>query len=268
MRTSNAAGCHPTAAGATRAQRAHALRRCLWDGALIVGFYTTYASIRNMQGGRAAPPQEARARSNGLAILGLEERLGVDHEAAVQSFFLRLPALMKASNIFYATAHFTVTATVLITLTLAGGRHHSHWRNGLGIATALAVVGFAVYPTMPPRLLPDHPALIDTLSVIGGFWSFETPAIERIADPYAAMPSVHLVWAGWVACAVWGRLTRRWTKVVALTYPLVTAVVVVATANHYLLDVIGGLAVLGLASMLVSSWTRQPGAACADDRPM
>lgn len=196
-----------------------------------------------------------------MALLRLEERLGLDHEATIQSVFLRLPALMKASNIFYATAHFTVTAMVLFTLTVAGGRDHVRWRNVLGLATVLALVGFAVYPTMPPRLLPDHPALIDTLSVIGGFWSFETPAIERIADPYAAMPSLHLVWAGWVACAVWSRLTRHWMKAVAITYPLVTLVVVVATANHYLLDVVAGLAVLGVAWLLVLAWTRQTGGA-------
>ena len=260
MHISSRVGQRPVADLTGRTGGPRVLRRCLLDGVLIVGFYSTYALIRNMQGGRTGTSQETRALSHGLAILGLEERLGLDHEASIQSFFLGLPALMKAGNIFYATAHFTVTAIEQFALTVAGGPQHSRWRNVLGLSTALALVGFALYPTMPPRLLPDHPALIDTLSEIGGFWSFETPAIERIADPYAAMPSLHLVWAGWVACAVWGRLTRAWMKALAITYPLLTLVVVVATANHYLLDVIAGFAVLSLAWLLVRPWTpRTPG---------
>ena len=255
MHTSSRVGQQPVGDLTSRIGRPRVLRRCLLDGVLIVGFYSTYALIRNMQGGRTSTFQETRALSHGLAVLGLEQRLGLDHEASIQSFFLRLPALMKAANIFYATAHFTVTAIVLFALTVAGGPHHSRWRNVLGLSTALALIGFALYPTMPPRLLPDHPALIDTLSEIGGFWSFETPAIERIADPYAAMPSLHLVWAAWVASAVWARLTRGWMKAVAITYPLLTLVVVVATANHYLLDVIAGFAVLSLAWLLLRPWT-------------
>ena len=242
----------PQRAAAPPARSAR-LRRCLGDGALIVAFYATYASIRNMQGGRMVPHLEAQALAHGLTILDIERRLLLAHEATVQTLFLSMPWLMKASNIFYATAHFIVTAVVLFALTFTGGREHRRWRNILGLSTGLALVGFAIYPTMPPRLLPDHPALIDTLQEIGGFWSFQTPAIERIADPFAAMPSLHMVWAAWVASAIWHRLRHRWTKVLAVGYPVVTAVVVVATANHYLLDLLAGLAVLGLAWFLVTA---------------
>lgn len=225
--------------------------RCVWNALLIVGFYAAYAVIRNTHGGRISPAQEARALGHGLAVLDLERRLGLDHETTIQGLFLRVPVLMKASNIFYATAHFTVTAGVLLALTVAGGRRHARWRNILGLATAVALVGFAVYPTMPPRLLPDHPALIDTLSVVGGFWSFQTPVIERIADPYAAIPSLHIVWATWCTCAMWSRLGRVWMRAAALAYPVATSIVVVATANHYLLDVLAGLTVFAGAWLAV-----------------
>lgn len=223
----------------------------MWNALLIVSFYMTYAFIRNTQGGRISPAQDARALGHGLAVLDLEQRLGLGQEMTIQGLFMRLPVLMKASNIFYATAHFTVTAGVLVELTVAGGRRHASWRNILGLATAVALVGFAVYPTMPPRLLPDHPALIDTLSVVGGFWSFQTPAIERIADPYAAIPSLHIVWAIWCTCAMWSRLRRSWMRAAAIAYPVVTSVVVVATANHYLLDIVAGFAVFAVAWLAI-----------------
>jgi hypothetical protein len=247
----------PPTSGARGSGGTGRLRRCAGNAVLIAGFYTLYAAIRNTKGGRITPQMEATAQSHGLFILDIERRLGLDHEAAIQSAFLHLPTLMKASNIFYATAHFSVTACVLIGVTLAGGRHHSRWRNILGVSTALSLVGFAAYPTMPPRLLPDHPALIDTLSEIGGFWSFQTPAIERIADPFAAIPSLHVVWATWVACALWSRLRTTWMRAAAISYPLLTSVVVVATANHYVLDIVAALAVVGLAMLIVRAVERR-----------
>ena len=239
-------------------QRRGTLSRCLADSVLIVGFYTAYAAIRNTQGGRLSPALESKALAHGLLILDLEKKLGLDHEAALQSLFLRFPSVMKASNIFYATAHFIVTAVVLAWLTASGGRQHARWRNTLGLSTAVALVCFAVFPTMPPRLLPDHPALIDTLREIGGFWSFQTPAIEKIADPFAAVPSLHVAWATWVACALWWRLSRTWMKVLAISYPVLTSVIVVATANHYILDILAALVVLSISWLLVRSLEQGP----------
>ncbi len=118
------------------------------------------------------------------------------------------------------------------------------WRNTLAAMTALAIIGFAFFPLMPPRLL-DQPCpspdsvefggacvesdlrsgkektftgdngfgFVDTLSVYGGPWRFDSEEVASISNQYAAMPSLHIGWSTWCALAVWPLLRRRWTKV-------------------------------------------------------
>ncbi len=54
------------------------------------------------------------------------------------------------------------------------------------------------------------------------------------------MPSLHIAWAVWCTLAVW-RATRRWARALASVYPLATAFAVLATGNHFLLDMLAGL---------------------------
>jgi len=145
---------------------------------------------------------------------------------------------------------------------------YPRWRNTLGCATAIALIGFALFPLMPPRLLPDHcdgpPALSckgefkfeDTLEKDPAFWSFNSGAVNKISNQYAAMPSVHCAWALWCACALVPRLRRRWAKALAAFYPVCTVTAIVVTANHYLLDAVAGFAVFGVAYALARVFTR------------
>ena len=93
----------------------------------------------------------------------------------------------------------------------------------------------------------DFEQTVRRLQQVGGLWSFRTPAIERISDPFAALPSLHLVWATWCAFALYPAVAyRRWLRAAVIGYPVVTAAVVIVTANHYLLDVIAGVAVAAI----------------------
>jgi hypothetical protein len=147
------------------------------------------------------------------------------------------------------------------------------WRNTLAAMTSLAIVGFAWFPLMPPRLL-DKPCpavdpsqyggacipsrfrgtggfgFVDTLAEYGGPWSFDSEAMASISNQYAAMPSLHIGWSTWCAIAVWPLLSRRRTKAVLLLYPAATLFCIVVTANHYWLDGVGGLFVFGFGSLL------------------
>jgi membrane-associated phospholipid phosphatase len=123
----------------------------------------------------------------------------------------------------------------------------------LGIGTAIALVVFAAYPTMPPRLMPPGVKTVDTASTIGGLWSYNHGVIEHIADPYAAMPSLHIVWSGWIAYVlsrrVEGQSRWRWAFWV---YPVLTGFTIIATGVHWVLDLAGGAVVLAIAITLAN----------------
>ena len=134
------------------------------------------------------------------------------------------------------------------------------WRNSLAIMTALAIVGFALFPLMPPRLL-DEPCdeyggaciesdlrpeggtfgFVDTLEEYGGPWSFDSETMADISNQYAAMPSMHIGWSTWCAVAMWPLLRRRWQRVAVFLYPLATMFCIIVTGNHYWIDGVGGL---------------------------
>ena len=138
------------------------------------------------------------------------------------------------------------------------------WRNTLAVMTALAILGFAFFPLMPPRLLDPHVysfvthnyGFVDTLAKDPAFWSFNSGAVSKISNQFAAMPSVHCAWALWCACALVPRVKYVWAKVLAVIYPITTVTVIVVTANHYLLDAVGGFFVLGVGYVAARIFTR------------
>jgi hypothetical protein len=126
-------------------------------------------------------------------------------------------------------------------------------RTTLGFTTGLALIGFSLFPLMPPRLLNDVGVyggrstefqFVDTLAQVGGLWSFNSDAMQSVSNQYAAMPSLHIGWSLWCVLAVWPVLQHRWARPAFAVYPLVTLFAIVVTANHYWLDAVGGVVVL------------------------
>jgi hypothetical protein len=58
------------------------------------------------------------------------------------------------------------------------------------------------------------------------------------------MPSLHIGWALWCAVVIVALAERRWVRALGALYPLATLFVIVATANHFLLDAVGGAVAL------------------------
>jgi hypothetical protein len=229
--------------------------RLVWwrEIGLVTAFYLVYADIRNARGHHEGTAAFVHAQTHAFSLIGLERRLGLFHEHAVQALALHSSLIVKVANGFYTTAHFVVTLGVLIWLYRCRPGAYRRWRWVLAVTTASALIGFAVYPVLPPRLLPPDFGFVDTLGHFGGLWTFNSGAIERISDPFAAMPSLHLGWASWCAAAVWTTTRSRRIRYAALAYPVVTAIVVIVTGNHYLLDVLAGVAVFAGATAAVSS---------------
>lgn len=217
------------------------VRQVCW----LTAGYAGYAAVRNTFGRHATNPAlAAQASHRGQQLLAAERALRLDPERGLQRLALHAPVLVRGLDVFYGLAHPLVTVTVVAWLLATGTPERNRRAHAaLAAATAVALVCFATMPVMPPRLLPAHYGFIDTLSTVGGLWSYRTPVIEHISDPFAAMPSLHVVWASWCAYAIWPALRCRRSRLTAAAYPTATVLTVLVTGNHYLVDVLAGGAV-------------------------
>jgi len=255
-----------------------------WKEALIVAvFYAVYSWTRNLFGSNkiAADGVPEQAFTNAERIIDLELWLGLFHEQTIQSWFLPYHGFIQFWNTYYGTAHFAITLGVFILLFVKRSDVFPQWRNTLAAMTALAIIGFAWFPLMPPRLLDEpcplpapvaeaidrpvsyggaciesdlRPAdgfgFVDTLAEYGGPWSFDSETMASISNQYAAMPSLHIGWSTWCAIAVWPLIRNRWLKGLVLLYPVATLFCIVVTANHYWIDGVGGLLVFALGALI------------------
>jgi hypothetical protein len=228
--------------------------------AIVLVFDLIYESVRNLNQSGAQ-----RAYDNAVKLIGWQESLGIYHEHAMQQWSLHYEWLIVAANYYYGSAYILVTIFGLAFLYRRFPDDYPLWRNTLLVGTLLGLIGFASFPLMPPRLLdavghsPHIPfGYIDTLVKFPTFWSFDSAAMKSISNQYAAMPSLHCGWAIW-GCAVFlPRVRSWWAKALAVAYPIVTILVVVITANHYLLDAVGGAAVF-LAGYLIARLVTRAG---------
>ena len=220
----------------------------------ILAFYLVYSAIRNANGSHPA-----NAFPNARHIISLEHHLGMFHEATIQRWALHFTPLIVTANYLYGSLHFIVTIWVGVWLFRRYSNDYPRYRNTLAITTALALIGFTLYPLMPPRLLAGsglHLGFVDTLDKYPTPWSFDSGPAAKVSNQYAAMPSVHIAWATWCALAMVPRMKTPARKILAGGYPGLTLVVIVITANHYVIDAVGGLAILAIGWVVGNRFTR------------
>jgi hypothetical protein len=116
--------------------------------------------------------------------------------------------------------------------------------------TLAALAGFWFYPLAPPRMLPGF---VDTVLTLHTWGLYDSSPMASVSNQYAAMPSLHTGWSLWCAVAVIDLARRRWIKVLAACYPICTVIVILGTANHFILDAVGGVVALacGLVAAMV-----------------
>ncbi|MFI0928194.1 phosphatase PAP2 family protein [Streptomyces sp. NPDC021012] len=217
---------------------------------LIAVVYAAYSGGRVLVKG-----DEASAVGHGLAVLRFEEGLGIDAEHPLNRLFTSVPALGIPADFAYASLHYLVTPAVLVWLFRRRPAHYRAARAWLMLSTLLGLVGFTLLPTCPPRLLDAAHGFSDTMAHFSayGWWGGEASAprgLGGMTNQYAAMPSLHVGWALWCGVMLWRYGRTPLTKALGLAYPLVTALVVMGTANHYLLDAVAGAAVMGAGLLL------------------
>jgi hypothetical protein len=205
---------------------------------------------------------------NARHLISTERFLHIFHEARVEHWILPCaPACSLATvsdlqrnairfwNIYYGLMHFVVPALVLIYLYHWHFERYRLWRNVAGFMLLISLLGFWLYPVLPPRLLPSHFGFFDA-SYFGGIGPIGKAEAGPMANAYAAMPSLHIGWSTWCACAAVPVVRNRVVKVLLILHPIVTFFTVVVTANHYILDGVGGLVCLGLGYLVARAVTR------------
>ncbi|GAA3212175.1 phosphatase PAP2 family protein [Actinocorallia longicatena] len=209
----------------------------VWAEVLLVGAgYVVYSKIQNSVHGHAAT-----AYRHARDILDWEGAVGLAFEKTVNKAANGVGWLITAMNYFYSTLWIAVTLGVLVWLYVRRPEHYRPARRTLFTTTMLALAGFFLFPLAPPRLMPGY---IDTIITHGTWGSFSTGGLASLSNQYAAMPSMHMGWSLWAGLSLYLYARPRWARIAGLLYPPATLTVIIATANHYVLDAVGGAATL------------------------
>ncbi|MFI2613978.1 phosphatase PAP2 family protein [Streptomyces sp. NPDC018584] len=221
----------------------------LWFEILLIAVsYWTYSLIRN-----AVPEQKAQALRNADWIWRIEHDLGIAVERGVNHAVDSVTWLIVGMNYYYATLHFVVTLGVLVWLFRKHPGRYAATRLVLFATTAVALVGYYLYPLAPPRLM-NGTTFIDTVLVHHTWGSMASGDLKNMSNQYAAMPSMHIGWSLWCGLTIFALASVPWAKVLGLLYPVATLVVIVATANHFWLDAVGGMICLAFGLTVTRLW--------------
>jgi hypothetical protein len=220
-------------------------------------FLVVYYSYDTARDAVAGSPHRARADAG--RIVDLERALHLFHEHSVQHAVLAHRSIVWLADGYYGWIHFAVPIAVAAALLLVGdARRWTRWRNTFWLLCALALIGFWLFPLAPPRLLPGG-GFVDTMVAVGGP-GISARSASAVGNAFAAMPSLHAGWSLWACSATWSLTRRPIVRALALLDPLLTLGVIVATANHYLLDAVAGWAAIALAFVLALGLDRLTGA--------
>jgi len=222
--------------------------------AVVLGAFGAYELAR-----LAMEPNWAQAFANANRIMSLEQVLGFAWEQSLQRAFLALPDLVAALNLFYFVGHFLFTGIFFVWLYRRSRDGFRTFRDGFLAATALAVVIHWLYPTAPPRLASS--GLEDTLLILSGI-DIGSPTSSAISNPVAAVPSLHAAYAVGVGIGVIRFARSHVMRLAGALYPPLVVLTIVVTGNHFVLDAVAGILVLGLGFGIVR-WIR--GRARSDD---
>ncbi|WP_405596777.1 phosphatase PAP2 family protein [Streptomyces sp. NBC_01410] len=223
----------------------------LWFEILLIAVsYWTYSLIRN-----AVPEQKSAALSNADWIWAVERSLGLAFEQSVNHAMNSVSWLIVSMNYYYATLHFIVTIGVLVWLYRGHPGRYAAARLVLFATTAVALVGYYLYPLAPPRLMNGQD-FIDTVLVHHTWGSMASGNLKNMSNQYAAMPSMHIGWSLWCGLIIFALASAPWAKILGVLYPVTTLVVIVATANHFWLDAVGGMICLAFGFAVSYAWYR------------
>ena len=199
--------------------------------ALWLGFYISYLAVRSL-----VDQNISQARANGRSVIHFEHRwLHHLFELTAQRIADSSHFLLTAAAWTYWNSEFTVIGLTLLWVYLRRHERFARFRNTILLANLIGLVGYVLMPTAPPWMFRG-------MGFVGGV-NHSSELIHALGNQYAAMPSLHAADALIVGYCLALSCRRLWARVLWALWPLWVWFCVVATANHYLLDVLAGIAV-------------------------
>ena len=217
-----------------------ALRQLLLFG----GAYYVYRIVRGVVDG-----QVEAAFSHARTVVNTERALHLFFEPSVQTWTISRSWLIHIADFTYVNAHFVITTAFLVWLYFWRNEAFYFVRNMFMVAMGLALVLYILYPTAPPRFLPEW-GFTDTVTDFFGQGASHSASV--LYNPYAAMPSMHVAFALMIGVTGYRLVKWRPARIFWMVYPLYIAFVVIVTANHFWMDAAVG-AVVAVASAYASA---------------
>ncbi|HEX3907434.1 MAG TPA: phosphatase PAP2 family protein [Mycobacteriales bacterium] len=236
-------------------------RRLPWwiELATIITGYVAYEVLRAV-----SPTRAGSALGNAASVLHVERWMHIDIELHLNHALSAHPLLGSAAGLYYGILHFAVTPIVLGYVWWRRPVDYPRLRSALVLMSFTALLVFWAWPVAPPRFA--LPGAVDTLITRNVLGAGSAHGVSGLVDAYAAMPSLHVGWAVWCAVAIVVTVRSRW-RYLAWLYPIATTIVVLATANHYILDAVAGAA-LSLGMLAVTGSFAQPAWVQSEVRPL
>jgi membrane-associated phospholipid phosphatase len=198
--------------------------------------------------------ERALAMVHGQQVMDFEKAIGTFFEPGLQAFFLPAQWLIDFANQAYLNAQFSIAIGFLLWLYLFRNESYYFVRNMFVVAMGLALVGYTLYPTAPPRMFPEY-GFVDTLNAYSDV-GHDSSLAKIFINPYAAVPSMHCAFAMMIG-ATGIMVCRNWAvKACWATWPLLVSWVTVVTANHYWIDAVLGWMVALTAALVAHRLAR------------
>lgn len=218
--------------------------------AIWFGFLAAYQVARGV-----ADRNAATAFENGLKVIDIESRANSLFELSLQGVVDSSQVLAVITSWTYWLSQFTVLGLSLLWVYLRRNDVFSRFRNVIMLANVIGLAGYVFLPTAPPRMFPDV-GFADTLANFASL-NHGSGLIQLASNPYAAMPSLHAADALIVGIALFGACRSKWAKGLWAAWPIWVWFCVLATANHFWLDVVAGILVALLATFIISRFSKR-----------
>jgi hypothetical protein len=185
---------------------------------------------------------------NAVVVADLGRDLGGAVAQPMNAWLVTHPIAGSAAAWYYIVLNGALTGVVGLLLIWRRAPTFGLHRNALIACNLIALVAFWLYPVAPPRMLPGYHDIAATAVPV-----FSKMFESKAADQFASLPSLHVAWALWVAVAATALVRKPLLRALVWLYPAFTIADVLATANHFILDVITAPGLLLLAYLIALS---------------